>query len=166
MATHSITLAWRIPQTEEPGGLPSIASQRVWHDWTDLADTALPDWDLVHISELQVRSECIDWPHSAYIHSLNVPHFFLFNPFCSCHFFFFFLVCFVFFFLICFASEEMRLHYVWIPGRCLIAIKVFNRLPNYHFHTESAQSEGHIHQLARSTQSSLMFPTYWEHSCH
>ena len=32
MATHSSTLAWRIPWTEEPGGLWSIGSQRVGHD--------------------------------------------------------------------------------------------------------------------------------------
>ena len=32
MATHSSILAWRIPQTEEPGGLQPIASQRVGHD--------------------------------------------------------------------------------------------------------------------------------------
>ena len=32
MATHSSILAWRIPQTEEPGRLRSIGSQRVRHD--------------------------------------------------------------------------------------------------------------------------------------
>ena len=32
MATHSSTLAWRIPRTEEPGRLPSLGSQRVGHD--------------------------------------------------------------------------------------------------------------------------------------
>ena len=32
MATHSNILAWRIPWTEEPGGLQSIGSQRVRHD--------------------------------------------------------------------------------------------------------------------------------------
>ena len=33
MATHSSILAWRIPWTEEPGGLRSMGSQRVGHDW-------------------------------------------------------------------------------------------------------------------------------------
>ena len=33
MATHSSILAWRIPWTEEPGGLYSVGSQRVVHDW-------------------------------------------------------------------------------------------------------------------------------------
>ena len=37
MATHSSVLAWRLPWTEEPGGLQSIGSQRVGHDWSDLA---------------------------------------------------------------------------------------------------------------------------------
>ena len=32
MATHSSILAWRIPRTEEPGGLPSLGSQRAGHD--------------------------------------------------------------------------------------------------------------------------------------
>ena len=32
MATHSSILAWRIPGTEEPGGLPSMGSRRVGHD--------------------------------------------------------------------------------------------------------------------------------------
>ena len=32
MATHSSILAWRIPQTQEPGGLQSMGSQRVRHD--------------------------------------------------------------------------------------------------------------------------------------
>ena len=32
MATHSSILAWRIPQTEEPGGLHSMGSQRVGHN--------------------------------------------------------------------------------------------------------------------------------------
>ena len=32
MATHSNILAWRIPRTEEPGGLQSMGSQRVRHD--------------------------------------------------------------------------------------------------------------------------------------
>ena len=40
MATHSSILAWRIPGTEEPGGLPSMGSHRVGHDWSDLAAAA------------------------------------------------------------------------------------------------------------------------------
>ena len=40
MATHSSVLAWRIPGAGEPGGLPSMGSHRVWHDWSDLAAAA------------------------------------------------------------------------------------------------------------------------------
>ena len=40
MATHSSVLAWRIPGTGEPGGLPSIGSHRVRHNWSDLAAVA------------------------------------------------------------------------------------------------------------------------------
>ena len=35
MATHSSILAWEIPWREEPGGLQSIGTQRVRHDWSD-----------------------------------------------------------------------------------------------------------------------------------
>ena len=37
MAPHSSTLTWRIPGMGEPGGLPSMGSHRVGHDWCDLA---------------------------------------------------------------------------------------------------------------------------------
>ena len=37
MATHSSVLAWKIPGMEEPGGLQSMGSHRVGHDWSDLA---------------------------------------------------------------------------------------------------------------------------------
>ena len=40
MATHSSVLAWRIPGTEEPSGLPSMGLHRVGHDWSDLAAAA------------------------------------------------------------------------------------------------------------------------------
>ena len=40
MATHSSVPAWRIPGTGEPGGLPSMGSHRVRHDWSDLAAAA------------------------------------------------------------------------------------------------------------------------------
>ena len=41
MATHSSVLAWRIPGTGEPGGLLSMGSHRVGHDWSGLAAAAL-----------------------------------------------------------------------------------------------------------------------------
>ena len=44
MATHSSILAWRIPWTEEPGGLQPIEMQRVGHDRSDLACSACKVW--------------------------------------------------------------------------------------------------------------------------
>ena len=38
MATHSNILAWRIPGTAEPGGLLSMGSHKVGHDWSDLEE--------------------------------------------------------------------------------------------------------------------------------
>ena len=40
IATHSSVLAWRIPGTEDPGGLPSMGSHKVGHDWSNLAAAA------------------------------------------------------------------------------------------------------------------------------
>ena len=40
MATHSSVLAWRIPETGDPGGLLSMGSHRVRHDWSGLAAAA------------------------------------------------------------------------------------------------------------------------------
>ena len=40
MATHSSVLAWRIPGTGEPGGLPSMGSHRVGHDSSDATAAA------------------------------------------------------------------------------------------------------------------------------
>ena len=45
MATHSSIVAWRIPWTEEPGGLWAMGSQRVRHDW---ATRHGPQWSPAH----------------------------------------------------------------------------------------------------------------------
>ena len=45
MATHASILAWRIPGTEEPGGLPSMGSHRVGHDRSNLAAAAVTEFD-------------------------------------------------------------------------------------------------------------------------
>ena len=44
MATHSSVLAWRIPGMGEPGGLLSMGSHRVGHDWSDLVAAAASIW--------------------------------------------------------------------------------------------------------------------------
>ena len=57
MATHSSVLAWRIPGTGEPGGLPSMGSHRVGHNWSDLAAaTAYHDRkiNVLHILEVYI----------------------------------------------------------------------------------------------------------------
>ena len=45
MATHSSVLAWRIPGTGKSGGLLSLGSHRVRHDWSDLAAAAATPWN-------------------------------------------------------------------------------------------------------------------------
>ena len=63
MATHSSVLAWRIPGAGEPGGLTSMGSHRVGHDWSDLAAVAaaaLGPAGLVHSwSEVKVAQSCL-----------------------------------------------------------------------------------------------------------
>ena len=50
MATHSSVLAWRIPGMGKPGGLPSVGSHRVGHEWSNLAaageSSLVLDWAL------------------------------------------------------------------------------------------------------------------------
>ena len=48
MIPHSSTLAWKIPWMEEPGGLPSMGSHRVRHDWSDLAAAAAADSSVIY----------------------------------------------------------------------------------------------------------------------
>ena len=64
MATHSSVLALRIPGTGEPGGLPSMGSHRVGHDWSDLAAAA---------AYKRVLSEKWKWSRSVMSDSLR-PH--------------------------------------------------------------------------------------------
>ena len=58
-ATHSSILAWRIPGTEEPGGLLSMGLHRVGHDWSDLAAAAASapqhSWFKTDFSLLKVK---------------------------------------------------------------------------------------------------------------
>ena len=58
MATHSSTLAWRIPWTEEPGRLQSMGSQRVRHDWATSLSLSLSVYSchLFLISSASVKS--------------------------------------------------------------------------------------------------------------
>ena len=56
MATHSNVLAWRTPGTGEPGGLPSMGSHRVGHDWSDLAAAGASDHSWLAINTWQAYS--------------------------------------------------------------------------------------------------------------
>ena len=53
MATHSSVLAWRVPGMAEPGGLPSLGSHRVGHDWSDLAVAEIGQDHLIEIGRLK-----------------------------------------------------------------------------------------------------------------
>ena len=55
MATHSSVLSWRIPGTRKPGGLPSMVSHRVRHDWNYLASEAAAHSSKVMLKILQAR---------------------------------------------------------------------------------------------------------------
>ena len=56
MATHSSVLAWRIPGTVEPGGLPSMGSHRVGHNWSDLAAAAAATVTAIGLCRLCILS--------------------------------------------------------------------------------------------------------------
>ena len=66
MATHSSVLAWRIPGAAEPGGLPSMGSHRVRHDWSELAAAAgiILEFSLVPFSR-SVVPEPLQSQHSS-----------------------------------------------------------------------------------------------------
>ena len=63
MVTHSSVLAWRIPETGKPGGLPSIGSHRVGHDWGDLAVAAAVT------NENYIYLRCTTWCFGIHIDS-------------------------------------------------------------------------------------------------
>ena len=95
MATHSSVLAWRIPGTGQPHGLPSMGSHRVGHDWSNLAaplDASLPGqdsgWssaDCLHFPEREALSGglVLGWPDSPSELGLQRPFGVLFLP--PCH---------------------------------------------------------------------------------
>ena len=78
MATHSSVLAWRIPGKGEPGGLPSMGSHRVRHDWSDLSAAAAERNGkifLVHKLKEQLLLKCpstVEWINKMwYIHIME-----------------------------------------------------------------------------------------------
>ena len=91
MATHSSVLAWRIPGTGDPGGLPSMGSHRVGHDWSDLAAAEAGHWSKItlalksnllkdiHNQSLLCLSELIERREAAF--NDTPPHFPVYNPY-------------------------------------------------------------------------------------
>ena len=70
MAPHSSILAWRIPWTEEPGGLQSMGSQRVGHDWAPNTFTFMcssdwvgtfpvAQWLIIHLPIQEIRGRSL-----------------------------------------------------------------------------------------------------------
>ena len=73
MATHSSVLAWRIPGTGKPGGLPSMGLHRIGHDLSDLAAICIPissekTFPTVLANELHFVGSSLIW-------SITFPHF-------------------------------------------------------------------------------------------
>ena len=72
MATHSSVLAWRIPGTGEPGGLPPMGSHRVGHDWSDLAAAAAAHRGLEGLGDdLWIWWSTSGWMQSSHRRQLN-----------------------------------------------------------------------------------------------
>ena len=67
MATHSSILAWRIPWTEEPGGLQSTGSQRFGHDWA----TSLSRGEVRPTSKSLIMSHLVPHHWSKHITGAN-----------------------------------------------------------------------------------------------
>ena len=100
MATHSSVLAWRILGTVEPGGLLSMGSHRIGHDWSDLAAAAAPTvnvpWgpelysldrglQMSHIPQ-DTGARLFATPENSYkFLALNAGSYFL-SPYCQGHF--------------------------------------------------------------------------------
>ena len=75
MATHSSILAWRIPWTEEPGGLQSIGSERVRHDQETNTHTHTRTHTHFRFSSLNIKDaavHCYVWC-SCNVHTLSCP---------------------------------------------------------------------------------------------
>ena len=69
----SSVLAWRSPGTGEPGGLPSMGSHRVGHDWSDLAAAAADIWFLL---KNKLNYNCC-WANNRYLRGQCQQHVFL-----------------------------------------------------------------------------------------
>ena len=73
MATHSSISAWRIPQTEKPGGLQSMGLQRVGRDWSNWARTHAELTDSVALVSGEKQSDLVTHIHTSNSFSDSFP---------------------------------------------------------------------------------------------
>jgi len=76
MGSHSSVLAWRIPGTAEPGGLPSMGLHRVGHDWIDLAAAAA---EKVSLKWIIIQLNFKNWMNLEYecrYHQISIQNFY------------------------------------------------------------------------------------------
>ena len=111
MATPSSVLAWRIPGTGEPGGLQSMGSHRVGHDWSDSAAAAAAAYCYCLIPLVKLIHPLVFMTLLALIFSLNTLHYLLFL-YLSLKFVFF-----IFFSSVTFASHYILHHYMATSSR-------------------------------------------------
>ena len=90
MATRSSVLAWRIPGMEKPGGLQSMGSHRVGHDWSDLVAVAAwpPNYRWESNSQVKVTCEPTAsgiWTQAIWlqVHALNLHDYCFCDRFCG-----------------------------------------------------------------------------------
>ena len=135
MATHSSAFAWRIPGTGEPGGLPSMGSHRVGHDWSDLAAAAAAAY-------LILGTHTSFFPKS---HKLRYSSFRILSPFLFMEFYLYFYVCLKFIFQ--FSSVAQLCLTLCDPMNCSTP-----GLPVHHQLPESTQT--HVHWVSDAIQPS------------
>ena len=101
MANLSSVLAWRIPGAGEPGGLLSMGSHRVRHDWSDLAADLAATVEKFYFHKWEI------WiAHKMNSHYFSFHHSWLFHPIDSSRFWLLFTMFFLYFFCIGFAIHQ------------------------------------------------------------
>ena len=73
LATHSSVLPWKIPGMGEPGGLPSMGSYRVGHDWSDLAAATANSVQFTHVWLLVIPWIAADQASLSITNSRSLP---------------------------------------------------------------------------------------------
>ena len=117
MATYSSILVWGIAWTEKPGRLPSIGSQRIGHDWSDLAHN--------HICSLLSHTYSVGlfsyWVLAFHMHPLLIFH-------CLCELQIYIPVCCFFLFLIPFTVKKKSFYLVILSFSLAFIFLVLEKL--------------------------------------